>query len=182
MKIGLLVGSLRKDSFNKKIALNVQEMVKGPDQAEIIDLANLPFYNEDLDQEGQVNEDYARIRRMAHGADGFIFITPEYNRSLAPVLKNFIDVASRDHEVSPLAGKPAAVFSSTPGGLGGMASNHALRQAFVFTQLQPMQSEVYLSEIHECFEGDRLNKKTYAFVNEAVQAFLEFAKKVNAEK
>ena len=87
MKIGILVGSLRKGSFNKKLAEISKNIINEGNEAEIIDISYLPFYNQDDDGENP-REEYTKIREELRKYDAYLFFTPEYNRSLAPALKN----------------------------------------------------------------------------------------------
>lgn len=108
--------------------------------------------------------------------DAFIFFTPEYNRSVAPASKNVIDVVSKDPAGNPWAKKKATVFSATTGGTGAMAGNHALRQAFVFVDLIPMQQpEVYLAKVDTLFdEQGNMVKETKDFLASVVKTFVDY--------
>ena len=178
MKIGLLVGSLRKDSWNKKLAKEVADLLDV--QSYFIDLSDIPFYNQDLDGSEPIAE-YKRLRDDIKKCDGFIFITPEYNRSLAPVLKNAIDICSRGPEGNLWAKKPATVFSSTIGSMGGVSSNLALKQSFTCVDLLALSKpEVYLAKIHTLFDKNgRLVEDTRNFLKSACDDFIEFAKKIS---
>lgn len=178
MKIGLIVGSLRKESFNKKIAEIVQKIIREGNEAEFIDISSLPFYNEDEDGQSP-REEYTRFREEIKKYDGFIFFTPEYNRGVAPALKNALDIASRGPEGNVWTGKIAAIFSASMGQSGAMMGNHALRQSFGFLNLITLnQPEVYLAGVQNFFDEDgNLVKDTRAFIEEATKAYIEFAKK-----
>ena len=178
MKIGLLVGSLRKESFNKKIAEVVQNVIREENEGEIVDISYLPFYNEDDDGD-HTREEYTKFREEIKKYDGFIFFAPEYNRGVAPALKNALDIASRGPEGNLWNGKIAAVFSASMGQSGAMMGNHALRQSFGFLNLITMnQPEVYLAGIQNLFDEDgNLASDTKAFVEDAARAYLDFAKK-----
>lgn len=178
MKIGLLVGSLRKGSFNRKLAEISKKIIDEGNEAEIIDISYLPFYNQD-DDGANPREEYTRIREELRKYDGYIFFTPEYNRSLAPSLKNVIDIGSRDPRGNLWDGKLAAVFSASMGSTGGAMGNHALRQSFVYVNLITMnQPEVYIPAIHTLFnEEGNLVDDTRIFLEESTRAFVDFAKK-----
>lgn len=178
MKIGLLVGSLRKESYNKKIAEIAKKVINEGNEAEIIDISYLPFYNQD-DDGSKPREEYTRIRDELKKYDGYIFFTPEYNRSLTPTLKNVIDIGSRDPSGNLWDGKVAAVFSAAMGPSGGMKGNFALRENFVYVNLITMnQPEVYLSAIHTLFDDEgNLIEDTKNFLEDSTRAFLDFAKK-----
>ena len=178
MKIGLLVGSLRKESFNKKIAEIAKEVINEAEEAEIIDISYIPFYNQD-DDGINPREEYTKIREELKRYDGYIFFTPEYNRSLAPTLKNVIDIGSRDPNGNLWNEKVAAVFSASMGSSGGMKGNFALKENFVYVNLITMnQPEVYISGVHTLFDEEgNLDEKTKDFVENSTRAFLDFAEK-----
>ena len=178
MKIGLLVGSLRKGSFNRKLAELSKKVIDEGNEAEIIDISYLPFYNQDDDGTNPI-EEYTRIRDELRKYDGYIFFTPEYNRSLAPSLKNVIDIGSRDPKGNLWDGKVAAVFSASMGSTGGAMGNHALRQSFVYVNLITMnQPEVYIPAIHTLFDKEgNLVDDTRTFLEDSTRAFVDFAKK-----
>lgn len=180
MKIGLIVGSLRKESWNKLVALTAKELFPEDVEANIIDISNVPLYNQDLDED-EPNENFKKIREEVKKYDGFIFFTPEYNRSYTPAIKNVIDVVSRDPEGSGFKKKPAAVFSASTGGYGAMAANHALRQSFIYVDLIPMQQpEIYLSKVQDLFDEDKkMVERTRKFLEKAVLSFVEHAKLIN---
>lgn len=178
MKIGFIVGSLRKESWNRKVAEVAKGLFPAGFDVDFIEIADLPLYNQEL-EDGNLPPSYGRLREAVRQHDGFIFFTPEYNRSYAPAIKNAMDVASRDPDGNPWAGKPAAVFSASPGGFGGMAGNHALRQVFVCLGIIPLQQpEVYIPKISSCFDGDMMNDKTLALLRKAVDAFAVLVRKL----
>ena len=178
MKIGIIVGSLRKESFNKKLAQISKNIINEGNEAEIIDISYLPFYNQD-DDGANPREEYTKIREELKKYDSYLFFTPEYNRSLAPALKNVIDIGSRDPKGNLWYGKPAAVFSASMGTSGGAMGNHALRQSFVYVNLITMnQPEVYISAIHTLFDKEgNLVSDTKTFLEDSTRAFVDFAKK-----
>lgn len=171
-KIGLISGSLRKGSYNTLILKTVKELFPEGYEAELIEIGNLPFYNEDIDA-GNPPTEYTEFRNKIGEMDAFVFSTPEYNRSIPGVIKNAIDVGSRPYGQSKWDGKPAGVISATIGGTGAMAANHALRQVFVFTNLQPMQQpEAYLANMSENVENGEISAKTREYLQKYVDAFV----------
>lgn len=176
-KIGVLVGSLRPDSFNKKIAENVIELLPEGYEAKLVEIGNLPLYSEEYD----TNEpaEYANFRSEIESFDAILFQTPEYNRSVPGVLKNAIDVGSRPWGESKWAGKPAAVFSATPGGLGAFGANHHLRQTLAFLDMPTMgQPEVYLSGVADMLdESGKVTEETKEYLQGAVDAFVAHIEK-----
>lgn len=177
--IGLFVGSLRKESFSRKIAQSVIGMAPSGFEFKIIEIGELPMFNQDFDDYDQTPESYSNFRQEVKALDGFIFITPEYNRSIPGVLKNALDVASRPYGQSVWDGKPAAIFSSSPGVLSGFGANHHLRQCLTFLNVFTMQQpEVYLAEIHKALgDNGELQGSVKDFVQQAVDAFVAWVQR-----
>jgi len=178
--IGIIAGSLRKNSYSKKIGNAVLSMSPQDFVFKIISLDDLPVYNQDFDDDGAVPESYVEFRNTVSKLDGVIFITPEYNRSVPAVLKNALDVGSRPYGKSVWNGKPAAIFSNSPGVLSAFGANHHLRQSLVFLNMPTMQQpEVYLSKVHELFEenGDIKQGCSREFIQKAVDAYISWFKR-----
>jgi len=151
-KVAVLVGSLRKASINRRLALALAELAPASLKLEIVEIGDLPLYNEDIDQDSPP-EAYTRFREQLRGADALLFVTPEYNRSMPGALKNAIDVGSRPYGQSVFSGKPGAVLTASPGAIGGFGANHALRQCMVFLDVYMMQQpEAYLGGAGSFFE------------------------------
>ena len=145
-KIAILVGSLRKESLNRKIALSVKEFAKDKLDCNLIEIGDLPLYNEDIDADPPA--EYIRFRNQVREADGVIFCTPEYNRGLPAAIKNALDVGSRPYGHSVWDKKPAAVISASPSAIGAFGANHQLRQSCVFLNMPMMQQpEAYLGSV-----------------------------------
>lgn len=179
-KIGLIAGSLRKASFSKKIAEALLPMAPEGYTFNLLSLENLPVYNQDFDDDKNPPESYTELRKQLQAMDGFIFITPEHNRSVPAVLKNVIDIGSRPYGKSVWEGKPAAIFSSSPGSISGYGANHHLRQSFVFLNIPTMQQpEVYIPEVDKLFddEGNIKNKETKQLLEKAVAAYIKWFEK-----
>ena len=130
--VAVLVGSLRKGSFNRKMANALMRMAPASLVLEIVEIGDLPLYNQDEDANPPAAS--AAFKARIQQADAVLFVTPEYNRSVPGVLKNAIDIASRPYGKSAWNGKPAAVISVSPGAIGGFGANHALRQSLVFLE------------------------------------------------
>ncbi|MBI1361239.1 MAG: ACP phosphodiesterase [Alphaproteobacteria bacterium] len=153
-KIAVLVGSLRKESFSRKVARAIE--AEAPDSLafEHVDLSSVGHYNQDLDTENPPPE-WAKLRAAIKSADAVLFVTPEYNRSVPGFLKNAIDIASRPYGKSAFAGKPAAVVSNSPGAIGGFGANHHLRQTLHFLDMPALQQpEMYLGGVGDWFDAD----------------------------
>ncbi|GIN72875.1 flavin reductase [Bacillus sp. J14TS2] len=179
-KVGILVGSLRKDSFSKKIAKNVATLFPEGYETEIVEIGNLPLYNQDYDDENNVPEAYTTFRTTMQAIDAVLFVTPEYNRSVPSVLKNALDVGSRPYGSSVWDGKAAAIISQSPGNLSAFGANHHLRQSLVFLNMPTLQQpEAYLANVAELLDenGHLQNEGTRNFLQTFVDAFIELIKK-----
>lgn len=132
MSVRLLavVGSLRAGSHNRQLAEAAVKHAPEGAQVEIFDgLAEVPFYNEDLDVEGSVPAAAQRLRAAAAAADGLLLFSPEYNGTMPAVLKNAIDWLSRPYGAGALAGKPVAVVGTAFGQYGGVWAQDEARKA-----------------------------------------------------
>jgi chromate reductase len=170
-KIALLVGSLRKESFNRKMAMGMIALAPESLSLETIEIGGLPLYNEDL--ESSQPPAWTEFRQRLFGFDGVLFVTPEYNRSVPAVLKNAIDVGSRPYGKSVWDGKPGAVITVSPGAIGGFGANHHLRQSLVFLNVPAMQQpEAYMGNAAGLFdESGGLVGPARDFVAKYMQAF-----------
>ena len=147
-KIAILVGSLRKDSINRKVARSICALRNDNLDCSMIEIGDLPLYNSDLDEDPP--EQWRRFREQVGAADGVLFVSPEYNRGIPGGLKNAIDVGSRPYGKSVFDKKPAAIVTASPGSIGGFGSNHQIRQAAVFLNMPVMQQpEAYLGHVSD---------------------------------
>jgi chromate reductase len=171
-KVVVLVGSLRKDSINRKVARAL--MTAGPASLELafVELGELPLYNQDLDATPPAP--WVRFRDAVRASDAVLFVTPEYNRSVPAVLKNAIDVGSRPYGQSVWSGKPAAIASVSPSAIGAFGANHHLRQSLVFLNMPTLQQpEAYIGHADQLFgpDGALTNDGTRKFLQSFMQAF-----------
>jgi chromate reductase len=174
-KIAVVVGSLRKASFSRKVAQAMVAAAPPSLQCSFVEIGELPLYNEDLD--GQPPAAWTRFRDEVKACAGILFCTPEYNRSLPGVLKNAIDVGSRPYGQSVFDGLPAAVVSVTPHQLGAFGANHALRQAFVFLNMPALQQpEAYIGNAESLFDaqGGLKKEETREFFAKFMAAFAQW--------
>lgn len=177
-KIAVLVGSLRKESFNRKMAKALIKLAPDSLNLEIIEIGGLPLYNQDLDDNPPAV--WTEFRERIKKVDGVLFVMPEYNRSVPGVLKNAIDVGSRPYGQSAWDEKPGAVMSVSPGAIGGFGSNHHLRQSLVFLNMPAMQQpEAYIGHAAELFDdrGDLTSEKTREFARRFMKAFAAWVEK-----
>ncbi len=177
-KIGVVVGSLRKESYSRKIANNVVKLFPEGYETEFIEIGNLPLYNEEYD--GNSPEEYVSFRETVSGVDAVLFVTPEYNRSVPGVLKNALDVGSRPYGESVWNAKPAAVISQSISNLSGFGANHHLRQSLTFLNMPVVQQpEAYLANSQDLIDdnGNITNEQTVQFVQSVVDAFVDLINK-----
>ncbi len=177
-KIAVLVGSLRKESYNKKVALQLIKLAPESLDLEIVEIGNLSHYSEDTDNNPP--KEWTDFRNKIKSADGFLFVTPEYNRSIPGALKNAIDVASRPYGQNAWDGKPGAVVSVTLGSIGAFGANHILRQSMVFLNVPMMQQpEAYIGNAHTLFDdqGNLTNEHTKKFLHSYIDAFAKWVEK-----
>ena len=153
-KVAVIVGSLRKDSVNRKAALELARLAPANLELEIVEIGDLPHYDEDVEAAG-APEAWTRFREAVAASDAVLFVTPEYNRSVPGALKNAIDVGSRPYGSSAWSKKPAAVMSISPGAIGGFGANHYLRQSLVFLDMPVLQQpEAYVGGGFALFDDD----------------------------
>ncbi len=173
-KIAVIVGSLRKESLNLKMAKILMSLAPESIKPEIIPIGDLPLYNQDLDDEGHIPAAWTKFREQMKSCQGILFVTPEYNRSVPGVLKNAIDVGSRPYGQSIWGGRPAAVISVSPSAIGGFGANHHLRQSFVFLDVPILQQpEAYIGHAGNLFndQGEITNQDTLLFLTKFMDAF-----------
>lgn len=176
--IAILVGSLRKDSINRKIAHTICALEKDRLDCQIVEIGDLPLYNQDYDGSPDEPAAYKLFRDRIAAADGILFVSPEYNRGMPAALKNALDVGSRPYGQGVWSRKPAAIVTASPGGIGGFGSNHQIRQSCVFLNLPVMQHpESYLGGINDSsFGPDGLlaEGKTRDLVKTIAEAFADW--------
>jgi chromate reductase len=178
--VAVVVGSLRKESFTRKVAKAIVELAPSSLKLEFVEIRDLPLYDQDGDG-ATPPAAWAAFRDRIRRADAILFATPEYNRSVPGVLKNAIDVGSRPYGQSAWAGKPAAVISVSPGAAGGFGANHHLRQSLVFLDMPVMQQpEAYVGGVTNLLDGDGrvANPGTRDFLGKFAEAFAEWIERL----
>jgi chromate reductase len=165
--VAVVVGSLRKESINRKAALALARLAPSSLDLRIVEIGDLPLYSEDVEAAG-APEAWTCFRQDIARSDAVLFVTPEYNRSVPGALKNAIDVGSRPYGSSVWSGKPAAVMSVSPGAVGGFGANHHLRQSLVFLDMPVLQQpEAYVGDGFHLFGEDG------AIVKEGTEKFFQ---------
>jgi chromate reductase, NAD(P)H dehydrogenase (quinone) len=175
-----LVGSLRKESFTLKIANAMAKLAPANLKLEVTTLHGLSFFNQDL--EANPPADWLALREKIQGANGVLFITPEYNRSIPGVLKNAIDVASRPYGKSSFLGKPVGIVSNSPGPLGGVSAAKHLQNILPGISGPILgQPEVYLNAVGDAFDdrGECTKDALKAVLEQYLAAFAAFVEKQN---
>src|SRR5437763_3399635 len=179
--VAVFVGSLRKESFNRKMANAMIAMAPEPLKLEIVEIRQLPLYNQDDDANPPAAS--AAFKQRVQQADAVLFVTPEYNRSMPGVLKNAIDIASRPYGKSAWNGKPGAVVSQSPGVIGGFGANQHLRQSLVFLNVPVLQQpEAYIGNTGKMFDaqGHVTDDNTRDFLQKFMQAFAAWVERIRA--
>ena len=179
--VAVLVGSLRKESLTRKVAMAIKGLAPPSLALEIVEIRDLPMYDQDLETE--TPRAWVDFRDRIRRADALLFATPEYNRSIPGCLKNAVDVGSRPPGNTVFNGKPGAIVSVTPYGLGAFGANHHLRQALVYVNVLTMaQPEAYISQAGDLVdENFRITKDSSRefftkFLN-AFAAWIELTRK-----
>ena len=151
-QIAVIVGSLRQDSLNRKLARAVARLAPLEFSFKQVEIGDLPLYNQD-DDTNQA-ESVKRLKNEIKGAQGLLFVTPEYNRSIPGVLKNAIDHASRPYGQSAWAGKPAGVLGASPGATGTAMAQQHLRNILATLDVPTLgQPEAFIQAKDGLFDG-----------------------------
>lgn len=177
-KVGIVVGSIRENSFSEQLAKNLVELFPEGYEIEFIEIANLPLYNQDSDE--NVPEVYTAFRKTIKELDAVVFVTPEHNRSFPAALKNALDVGSRPYGSNVWDGKPALIVSQSPSNLSGFGANHHLRQVLAFLNVPVVQQpEVYIANVMDLLgeDGKITNQDTIGFLQTVVDTYVDFIKK-----
>ncbi len=181
-RVAVVVGSLRKGSFNRKLAQAMVASAPPSLALEIVEIRDLPPYNQDDDADPPPPS--KAFKQKIADARAVLFVTPEYNRSVPGVLKNAIDIASRPYGQSAWNGKPAGVVSLSPGAIGAFGANQHLRQSLVFLNMPTLQQpEAYIGGAADLFDDSGAIKKpeTKQFVDKFLAAFADWVERVAAK-
>ena len=176
--IAVLVGSLRKESFSRKVAHNLIELAPASLKLSIVEIGDLPLYNQDLETDAPPLA-WRTFRDQVRPLQGLLFVTPEYNRSVPGGLKNAIDVGSRPYGKSVWNSKPGAIVSCSPGHIGGFGANHHLRQPMTFLNVPMLQQEAYLGGIDKLIQADgKLVPGTAEFLGKYMHSYAAWVDRI----
>lgn len=175
--IAVVVGSLRKDSFNRKLANALPQLAPETFSFTQLDIGNLPLYNQDDDD--RPADAIKRLKEAIRGADGLLFVTPEYNRSIPGVLKNALDHASRPYGQNAWAGKPAGVIGVSVGAIGTACAQQHLRNVLAYLDVPVMgQPEAFLHMKEGMFDAEgNIGAASRDFVRKWMEGYVEWVKK-----
>lgn len=153
LNIAVVVGSLRKESFNRQLANALARLAPSDVKFTQVRIDDLPLYNQD--DEGQQAASVLRLKGEIQSAHGVLFVTAEYNRSIPGVLKNAIDHASRPYGQSAWAGKPAGVIGASVGAIGTAMSQQHLRNVLAYLDMPTLgQPEAFIQAKEGLFDSD----------------------------
>jgi len=174
--IAVVVGSLRKDSFNKKLSKALEKLFPADFSFTEVRLDDLPHYNQDDD--GNPSAQVTRLKGEITAAQGVLFFTPEYNRSIPGVLKNAIDHASRPYGKSVWNGKPAGVIGASVGPIGTAMAQQHLRNILAYLNMPTLgQPEAFIHNKEGLYDADgNIGEASKKFLQSWVDAYVAFIK------
>lgn len=182
IKVGVVVGSLRRDSYTKSIARALIAFLPQHMEAAILDIGHLPLFNQDYDDDNAAPPEWTAFRAQVQAMDAYIFLTPEHNRSYPAAIKNALDIASRPYGSNGWGGKPGAVISVSPGKPGAFGANHHLRQAMSFLDIYLMQQpEAYIGGVADSLDaaGRVISEGLNGFLRSIAEAYAWVARFVS---
>lgn len=174
-----IVGSLRRESYNRSTMRAAMELVPAGASIEVFALDGIPGFNEDDEQRPPAN--VVELKRRVRSADALLFVTPEYNYSIPGVLKNAIDWASRPYGDNAWSGKPAAVMGASIGGIGTARAQYHLRQVFVFLNVHAInQPEVMIGNAADRFDaqGNLKDETSKQLIRQLLQNLVDWSQRV----
>jgi len=181
-QLGIVVGALRQGSFSKSVAQHMSGLLGEQFDTHVVDISDLPIYDEDLDVAGKTPAPWSRFRADIAPLDAVLFVTPEYNRSMPAALKNALDVGSRPYGANVWNGKPGAVISVSPGAIGAFGANHHLRQVATFLNIAMMQQpEAYIGGIVQSLtDGKVTDGALQGFLRTFADAFTQWVNRLTS--
>jgi len=177
--IAVFVGSLRKDSFNRKLAETLIALAPSDFSFQIVEIGTLPLYNQDDDN--QPAESVKTMKSIVSAAQGLLFVTPEYNRSISGVLKNALDHGSRPYGQSAWAKKPAGVIGVSIGQIGTALAQQHLRNILAYLDVPTLgQPEAFLRSEALFDPSGNVKSDTREFLVKWMERYVDWIKRHNA--
>lgn len=179
-QIAVIVGSLRRDSFNRRLAVAVERLAPSEFAFNPVEIGDLPLYNQDDD--ANPAEQVKRLKRGISAAQGLLFVTAEYNRSLPGVLKNAIDHASRPYGQSVWGGKPAGILGVSVGAIGTAVAQQHLRNVLAYLDVPTLgQPEAFLQAKEGLFDASgNIGQDSQQFLKDWMNRYVSWVKKHSA--
>lgn len=179
IKILGIAGSLRKGSYNKMLLQAAAKLAPLDAEMIIFDIKDVPLYNEDIEK--PLPKPVLELKRRIISADAILFVTPEYNYSIPGVLKNVIDWGSRPYGDDSWNNKPVAIMGASPGGFGTIRAQMQLRQTFIFTNMHPINAELFVSRASDKFDknGELTDDDIKAKVSDLLKSLVDWTRKIN---
>jgi len=182
-KLAIIVGSLRKESLNLRLARGIAKLGSEKFDAEFLEISNLPLFNQDLEKD--FPKEVTRLKDQIKAADALLFVTPEYNRSIPAPLKNALDWVSRPYGDNAFAGKPAAVCGTSMGGIATACAQAALKPVLIYLDTILLgQPEVYFQFKEGLVdeEGNVVDDNSKKFLQKFVDCFVSHVNKLTDSK
>lgn len=171
-KVAIIVGSLRKESFNRKVANEMIRLAPENMELEIVEIKDLTFFSEDI--ENDPPKSWIDFKQKIADSDAILFVSPEYNRTIPGVLKNAMEIGARPPKQNSWKEKPGAVVTVSPGAIGGLGANLTIRNAALSLNIPMMhQPEAFIGGIKDRLleDGKTVNEKTEKFLRDFLIAF-----------
>ena len=178
-KVAVIIGSLRKESFNRKVANEMIRLAPNGLDLKIVEIKDLTFFSEDI--ENDPPQSWIDFKKELEQNDAILFVSPEYNRTLPGVLKNAMEIGARPPKKNSWKEKPGAVVTVSPGAIGGLGANQTIREAAVSLNIPMMQQpEAYIGQIKDKLleDGVTVNEKTEKFLTDFLLAFEKWVTKL----
>lgn len=174
--VAVIVGSIRKDSINLRLAKALEKLAGSELKFNYINIDDLPLYTQEFDSSYPPN--CSRLKKQIESADAVLFVTPEYNRSIPGVLKNAIDIASRPWGTNSFAGKPGAVCGMSPGAAGTAMAQQHLKNVLAYLEVPTMPGETYVQFKDDLISADGTitNDKSKEFLKKFVARYVSWVR------
>ena len=178
IKILGIAGSLREGSYNKMLLRAATKLVPQDAELVVFDIKDIPLYNQDIEK--PLPREVLELKRQIISADAILFVTPEYNYAIPGVLKNVIDWGSRPYGDNSWEDKPVAIMGASPGGFGTIRAQMQLRQTFIFTNMHPINAELFVSHVSDKFndQGELIDEDIKAKVSDLLKSLALWTRKI----